>query len=77
MSAFYGSFSRAETEEESLRTIEEGLELGINMIDTAWNYQSWGADGAPSTTNEELVGEARHRNRGIFSPGQRISCRHV
>jgi aryl-alcohol dehydrogenase-like predicted oxidoreductase len=61
MSAFYGSFSRAEAEEESLRTIEEGLELGINMIDTAWIYQSWGADGAPSTTNEELVGKALAR----------------
>jgi len=56
--SFYGSFSRAEAEEESLRTIEEGLELGINMLDTAWIYQSWGADGAPSTTNEELVGKA-------------------
>jgi aryl-alcohol dehydrogenase-like predicted oxidoreductase len=39
MSAFYGDFNRAETEEESLRAIGKGLELGINFLDTAWIYQ--------------------------------------
>lgn len=39
MTAFYGGFDRAAHEEESLRTIEKGLELGINFLDTAWCYQ--------------------------------------
>ncbi|KAH9165594.1 hypothetical protein AeNC1_018479, partial [Aphanomyces euteiches] len=40
MTAFYGNFDRAAQEEESLRTISKALELGINMLDTAWIYQS-------------------------------------
>jgi aryl-alcohol dehydrogenase-like predicted oxidoreductase len=39
MTAFYGEFDRAATEEESLRTIGKALELGINFLDTAWIYQ--------------------------------------
>lgn len=39
MTAFYGGFDRAAHEEESLRTIAKGLELGINFLDTAWVYQ--------------------------------------
>ena len=58
MTAFYGGFSRAEAEEESLKTIAAALESGINMVDTAWIYQSWGADGAENSTNEALVGKA-------------------
>lgn len=39
MTAFYGTFDRAEQEEESLRTIAKALELGVNFLDTAWIYQ--------------------------------------
>jgi len=58
MTAFYGGFDRAAAEEESLRTIARGLELGINFLDTAWIYQSFGAGGGENYTNEELVGKA-------------------
>ncbi|CAK4616166.1 hypothetical protein LEN26_016325 [Aphanomyces euteiches] len=58
MTAFYGNFDRAAQEEESLRTISKALELGINMLDTAWIYQSLGAGGGGNFTNEELVGKA-------------------
>ncbi|CAK4172917.1 unnamed protein product [Aphanomyces euteiches] len=54
----YGSFDRVAHEEESLRTISKALELGINMLDTAWIYQSPGLPGQPNFTNEELVGKA-------------------
>lgn len=39
MTAFYGTFDRDEQESENLRTIEKGLEQGINFLDTAWIYQ--------------------------------------
>lgn len=39
MTAFYGDFDRDAQEEESLKTISKALELGINMLDTAWIYQ--------------------------------------
>ena len=39
MTAFYGDFDRAAQEEESLKTIAKALELGINLLDTAWIYQ--------------------------------------
>ncbi|CAK4811839.1 unnamed protein product [Aphanomyces euteiches] len=58
MTAFYGNFDRAAHEEESLRTISKALELGINMLDTAWIYQSFGAGGGGNFTNEELIGKA-------------------
>ncbi|KAG9405645.1 hypothetical protein AC1031_003552 [Aphanomyces cochlioides] len=58
MTAYYGNFDRAAQEEESLRTISKALELGINMLDTAWIYQSFGAGGGGNFTNEELVGKA-------------------
>jgi aryl-alcohol dehydrogenase-like predicted oxidoreductase len=74
MTAFYGSFDRSAQEPESLRTIAKALELGINMLDTAWIYQvifcyhltdfnymlakSFGAGGGDNVTNEELVGKA-------------------
>ncbi|CAK4694828.1 hypothetical protein LEN26_000710 [Aphanomyces euteiches] len=58
MTAFYGNFDRAAQEEESLRTIAKGLEVGVNMLDTAWMYQSFGAGGGGNFTNEELVGKA-------------------
>ena len=61
MTAFYGGFNRAEAEEESLNTIGAALEAGVNFLDTAWIYQSFGADGQPNTTNEELVGKAIKR----------------
>ena len=32
--------------------------LGINFLDTAWIYQSWGVDGEENYTNESLVGKA-------------------
>jgi len=46
MSAFYGSTD----EEEGIRTIQRGLELGVNFIDTAQLYGP--------LTNEMLVGRA-------------------
>jgi aryl-alcohol dehydrogenase-like predicted oxidoreductase len=58
MTAFYGTFDREATEEESLRVFGTALECGINFVDTAWIYQSFGCDGKVNTTNEELVGKA-------------------
>ena len=39
MTAFYGDFDRDAQETESLKTIATALELGVNMLDTAWIYQ--------------------------------------
>ena len=39
MTAFYGTFDRDAQEEESLKTIAKALDLGINLLDTAWIYQ--------------------------------------
>ena len=39
MTAFYGDFDREAQETESLKTIATALELGVNMLDTAWIYQ--------------------------------------
>lgn len=61
MTAFYGNFDRQSTEEESLNTIGKALESGINFLDTAWIYQSFGMDGKDNVTNEELVGKALAR----------------
>ncbi|OQR87360.1 hypothetical protein THRCLA_22920 [Thraustotheca clavata] len=61
MTAFYGDFDREAAEVTSLDTIGKALELGINLIDTAWIYQSLGADGKPNRTNEELIGKAIKR----------------
>ncbi|OQS04340.1 hypothetical protein THRCLA_03403 [Thraustotheca clavata] len=62
MTAFYGGdFDREAAEETNINTIGKALELGINFIDTAWIYQSFGADGKPNRTNEELVGKAIKR----------------
>lgn len=58
MTAFYGGFDREAAEEESLRVFGEALQQGINFLDTAWIYQSFGADGKDNTTNEGLVGKA-------------------
>lgn len=58
MTAFYGNFNRAEQESKSLDTIAKALELRLNFFDTAWIYQSFGADGEPNTTNEELLAKA-------------------
>eukprot|EP00596_Hydrurales_sp_CCMP1899_P008729 CAMPEP_0119038350 /NCGR_PEP_ID=MMETSP1177-20130426/7239_1 /TAXON_ID=2985 /ORGANISM="Ochromonas sp, Strain CCMP1899" /LENGTH=348 /DNA_ID=CAMNT_0007000845 /DNA_START=139 /DNA_END=1185 /DNA_ORIENTATION=- len=58
MTAFYGNFNRAEQESRSLDTIAKALDLGLNFFDTAWIYQSFGVDGEPNTTNEELLGKA-------------------
>ena len=58
MVAFYGSFSRADHEEESLATIARALELGMNFFDTAWIYQSFGFDGGENVTSESLLGKA-------------------
>ncbi len=46
MSAFYGSTD----EDESVKTIQRALELGVNFLDTAQLYGP--------LTNEELVGRA-------------------
>ena len=61
MTAFYGGFNRESTEEESLKTIERAIELGVNLFDTAWIYQSFGADGRENTTNEQLLAKAIRR----------------
>ncbi|OQS04342.1 hypothetical protein THRCLA_03404 [Thraustotheca clavata] len=61
MTAFYGDFDREASEESSIETIGKALENGINFIDTAWIYQSFGIDGKPNRTNEELVGKAVKR----------------
>jgi aryl-alcohol dehydrogenase-like predicted oxidoreductase len=58
MTSFYGDFNRAEQEGESLQTIAKALELGINFLDTAWIYQSFGQGGGENTSNEELIGKA-------------------
>ncbi|EGR31128.1 hypothetical protein IMG5_117210 [Ichthyophthirius multifiliis] len=58
MTAFYGSFNRSQTEGESLKTIATALEHGINFLDTAWIYQSFGQGGGENYTNEELIGKA-------------------
>lgn len=58
MTAFYGNFDRVAQEAESLRTIATALELGINLLDTAWVYQHWDANTSTLFTNEELVGKA-------------------
>ena len=58
MTAFYTGFVVAEQEEKSLKTIARALELGLNFFDTAWVYQSFGVDGQPNRTNEELLGKA-------------------
>jgi aryl-alcohol dehydrogenase-like predicted oxidoreductase len=39
MTAFYGDFDRDAQEAESLKTIATALDLGINLLDTAWIYQ--------------------------------------
>ncbi|OQR97452.1 hypothetical protein ACHHYP_11549 [Achlya hypogyna] len=61
MTAFYGDFDREAAEETNLATFGKALEYGINFIDTAWIYQSYGADGKPNVTNEALVGKALKR----------------
>lgn len=38
MTAAYGNFDRDAQEQESLKTIAVALDLGINMLDTAWIY---------------------------------------
>jgi aryl-alcohol dehydrogenase-like predicted oxidoreductase len=54
MSAFYGETD----EQESIRTIQRGLELGVNFLDTAEMY-------GPHT-NEELVGRAVAERRDEY-----------
>lgn len=61
--AFYGgkSYDRHAGRENALKVLDRAVELsagGKVHLDTAWIYQSFGADGNPNTTNEELVGEA-------------------
>lgn len=58
MTAFYGGNNNEEQEAKSLATIAKGLELGLNFFDTAWVYQTFGADGKENTTNEELIAKA-------------------
>ncbi|KAG9405643.1 hypothetical protein AC1031_003550 [Aphanomyces cochlioides] len=58
MTSAYEKVNLVAHEDESLRTISRALELGINMLDTAWVYQSPGANGDRMFYNEELVGKA-------------------
>ena len=74
MTAFYGDFNRAEHEEKSLQAIAKSLELGMNMFDTAWVYQSFGADGQENTTNEELLAKAIKYGVKRF---EKLSCQVV
>lgn len=48
MSAFYGSYSTEEAQEESKKVIMRALELGVNLLDTSDIYGPY--------TNEELIG---------------------
>ncbi|OQR90892.1 hypothetical protein ACHHYP_05157 [Achlya hypogyna] len=61
MTGFYGDVDHEAAEESNLATFGMALELGINFIDTAWYYQSYGPDGKTTATNEALVGKALKR----------------
>jgi aryl-alcohol dehydrogenase-like predicted oxidoreductase len=63
MTAFYGSTD----EDESLRTIQRALELGINFLDTAQLYGP--------LTNEELVGRAIKGRRDEYVIATKFSRR--
>ncbi len=63
MSAFYGSTD----EEESVRTIQRALELGINFLDTAQLYGP--------LTNEQLVGRAIKGHRDEYVIATKFSLR--
>jgi aryl-alcohol dehydrogenase-like predicted oxidoreductase len=58
MTAFYGDMNNEEQEAKSIETIGRGLELGLNFYDTAWVYQTFGADGKENSFNEKLLGKA-------------------
>lgn len=51
-----GNVDYAALEAESLLTIGRALELGVNFLDTAWSYQTFGRGG--NYYNEELLGKA-------------------
>jgi aryl-alcohol dehydrogenase-like predicted oxidoreductase len=63
MSAFYGTTD----EDESVRTIQRALELGINFIDTAQLYGP--------LTNEQLVGRAIRGRRDEYVIATKFSRR--
>lgn len=58
MTAFHSGGNSPGQEELSLETFAKAIELGLNFFDTAWIYQSFGADGKENRTNEELLGKA-------------------
>lgn len=59
MTAFYGGdCNDADQEATSQATIATAINLGMNFFDTAWIYQTFGADGMENSTNEELIGRA-------------------
>jgi aryl-alcohol dehydrogenase-like predicted oxidoreductase len=57
MTAFHSGGNSPGQEEKSLETFAKAIELGLNFFDTAWIYQSFGADGKENRTNEELLGK--------------------
>jgi aryl-alcohol dehydrogenase-like predicted oxidoreductase len=63
MSAFYGS----RDEDESVRTIQRALELGVNFLDTAQLYGP--------LTNEQLVGRAIKGHRDEYVIATKFSLR--
>eukprot|EP01035_Chromulina_nebulosa_P017585 gene17585-23155_t len=56
------NYDYEQEEENSLNTIATAVEYGLNFLDTAWVYQSFGKGDGKNHINEELVGKAIKRH---------------